>query len=92
MNADEIVRALRQAQENYKHDIVSTGRIRIDEMARDCADCIESLQAQLSEISEQLAASQRKVRDARNELCLKCGKYHTAHLGACDGCRWKKGG
>ena len=25
----------------------------------------------------------------RNELCLKCGKYHEAHNGACDGCRWK---
>jgi len=24
-----------------------------------------------------------------NELCLKCGSYREAHLGACDGCRWK---
>jgi hypothetical protein len=23
--------------------------------------------------------------------CLLCGKYHAAHLGSCDGCRWKKG-
>lgn len=29
--------------------------------------------------------------DIRNELCLKCGKYKTAHLGSCDGCKWKKG-
>jgi hypothetical protein len=29
--------------------------------------------------------------DLRNELCLKCGLYKTAHLGSCDGCRWKKG-
>ena len=28
--------------------------------------------------------------DLRNELCLKCGRYKTAHLGSCDGCRWKK--
>ena len=26
----------------------------------------------------------------RNELCLRCGDYKTAHLGTCDGCRWKK--
>lgn len=26
---------------------------------------------------------------ARCELCLKCGKYKTAHEGTCDGCRWK---
>lgn len=25
----------------------------------------------------------------RNELCLKCGRYKEAHLGACDTCRWK---
>lgn len=30
------------------------------------------------------------INDLRNELCLKCGKYKDAHLGACDGCRWKK--
>ena len=31
------------------------------------------------------------LADCRNELCLKCGKYKTAHEGSCDGCRWKKG-
>lgn len=29
------------------------------------------------------------ISNLRNELCLKCGKYHEAHKGACDGCRWK---
>lgn len=29
------------------------------------------------------------VRDIRNELCLYCGKYKTAHLGSCGGCRFK---
>jgi len=28
------------------------------------------------------------IADLRNELCLKCGKYKTAHEGSCDGCRW----
>lgn len=31
------------------------------------------------------------IKDLRNELCLKCGKYKEAHNGACDGCRWKRG-
>ena len=31
-----------------------------------------------------------ELRMCRNELCLKCGKYHNAHKGACDGCRWKE--
>lgn len=29
------------------------------------------------------------IADLRNELCLKCGRYKTAHEGSCDGCRWK---
>ena len=34
-------------------------------------------------------ALQRKLRDCRNELCLRCGDYKQRHLGACDGCRWR---
>lgn len=44
----------------------------------------------IEQLEAQLAASKRKERDARNELCLKCGRYHEAHNGACDGCRWKE--
>jgi uncharacterized paraquat-inducible protein A len=40
-------------------------------------------------LMEQLTASQRREKAARNELCQKCGRYHEAHKGACDGCRWK---
>lgn len=29
------------------------------------------------------------IRDLRNEFCLQCGKYREAHLGRCDGCRWR---
>jgi hypothetical protein len=41
-------------------------------------------------LREQLTASQRREKEARNELCLKCGLYRDAHNGACDGCRWKE--
>lgn len=34
-------------------------------------------------------ALQRKLKDCRNELCLRCGQYKTAHLGSCDECRWR---
>ena len=30
------------------------------------------------------------VRDMRNELCLRCGKYKEAYIGVCDGCRFKR--
>ena len=42
------------------------------------------------ELREQLKISKRNTRDARNELCLKCGRYREAHNGACDWCRWKE--
>jgi len=28
------------------------------------------------------------LKDAINELCLKCGKYDGEYFGACDGCKW----
>ena len=83
MNADEVVRALRCVQENHRNDRLLTFQTDVSAMARDAADMIESLQAEL-------AAAQRRAQEARNELCLKCGRYHEAHNGACDGCRWKE--
>ena len=35
---------------------------------------------------------QRELKDCRNELCLRCGNYRESHNGACDGCRYRKGG
>ena len=37
-------------------------------------------------------ALKSKYKDCRNELCLQCGSYKQAHLGACDGCRWRGNG
>lgn len=31
------------------------------------------------------------IKDLRNELCIACGNFKQAHLGACDGCRWRHG-
>ena len=46
----------------------------------------------LRDAESNLAASQRRAQDARNELCLKCGEYKEAHNGACNGCRWGERG
>jgi hypothetical protein len=35
-------------------------------------------------------ALQKKLKDCRNELCLRCGDYKQRHLGSCDDCRWRK--
>lgn len=79
MNEIEIMQTLREHATEYDRRGYSgeaTERYEI-------IDLIESLQAQL-------AASQRRAQDARNELCLKCGRYRESHNGACNGCRWKE--
>jgi hypothetical protein len=48
MNADEIVRALRCVQEKHKNDHLLTFQTNVSAMARDAADMIESLQAELN--------------------------------------------
>jgi hypothetical protein len=48
MNADEIVRALRCVQEKHKNDRLLTFQTDVSAMARDAADMIESLQAELN--------------------------------------------
>jgi len=79
MNADAIMRAFRERAKDSNRRGFSGEASELMEIS----DLIESLQAQL-------AASQRRAQDARNELCLKCGRYRESHNGACDGCRWKE--
>lgn len=77
MNPDEIINRLRECAKHCDgvHSCWN------DTTLIAAAELIESLQTQL-------AKSQRRARDARNALCQMCGKYHEAHNGACDGCRW----
>jgi hypothetical protein len=30
----------------------------------------------------------KELKNCRNELCLKCGRYRGCYLGACDDCRY----
>ena len=38
----------------------------------------------------EIANLKAQLRDCINELCCYCPKVQREHLGACDGCRWKK--
>lgn len=51
---------------------------------------IATLRADLEANQARLAEIQRSARNARNELCQRCGKYRESHNGACDGCKWKE--
>ena len=99
---EKLVKALRQCRENGNCDTCeyNTGDNAdcIDTMMAEAADELERLQdgydnaiADARYRVEQVRELQAENADLRNELCLKCGKYHAAHLGSCDGCRWKKG-
>ena len=48
-------------------------------------DLVDSLKARVEGLKTDL-------KDCRNELCLRCGQYKTAHLGSCNGCRWRDNG
>ena len=30
-----------------------------------------------------------ELKDCKNELCQWCGKYRSAHIGACNECKWR---
>ena len=40
-------------------------------------------------LANRLMEEHSLLRECRNELCVKCGKYASAFRGACDGCKWK---
>ena len=46
--------------------------------------------AEIKQLQARLEAAISGQETLQNELCLKCGRYHEAHKGACDGCRWKE--
>lgn len=54
-------------------------------------EVIDGLLNDLQEALDTIDQKSKELKDLRNELCNKCGKYKTAHLGSCDGCRWKDG-
>lgn len=68
------------------------------------ADLIENQQRHIEALLQANAALRDTVlrRDAQieklaadrkalfNELCQYCGEYKHAHVGACDGCKWRE--
>ena len=84
MSIEEIVKALR---------CCANGCCEVCPLL-EATDCTNYLIQQANVIIEQLKSRAEKaeaeLKNARNELCYKCGKYREAHNGACDGCKWKE--
>ena len=53
-------------------------------------DLVQDLKTSLTELRAEHERTVQDLQVCRNELCLRCGSYRTAHLGSCDGCRWRK--
>lgn len=64
-------------------------RVKYAELQRYNVDCTKACDRQMVEILE-LRGQSAQLSNARNELCQRCGRYHEAHKGACDGCRWRE--
>lgn len=63
----------------------------------DLRDELETAYNSISQLdasnSSLMAANEKLAADRKaliNELCQYCGKYKQAHVGACDGCRWRE--
>ncbi len=67
----------------------------------ECAECtwdyIDKIRMALASGCKERDESRKELHEAkselaamRNDLCLECGNYRGAHIGACDGCRWKE--
>ena len=82
MEIERLIRNLRFQSEKHKNDVLLTGQLDISAMTLDAAAALTAQQQEIAELKAENA-------NLRNELCLKCGRYHEAHNGACDGCRLK---
>lgn len=58
------------------HNNVCSDEGHLDEALTFCAD------------KEERGEILKELWHCRNELCLRCGKYHEAYKGACDDCRF----
>lgn len=82
------VEAIIRERDAYKGELAAE-RAKYAELQRYNVDCTKACDRQMVEILE-LREQNAQFSDVRNELCLKCGRYHEAHREACDGCRWKE--
>ena len=61
------------------------------ELMRDLeSKIVASVVWELANADPEEDTAKRDFRECVNELCLKCGRYHEEHNGACDSCKWLK--
>ena len=81
---------LKKAYDAMARDLqFRTGQVR-ELQEKNHASDRAALVAEIEKLRKQLEQTQAERNVMRNELCCKCGNYRGAHIGACDGCRWKE--
>ena len=60
------------------------------EAVYEAVDVIDGLLNDLQEALDTIEKKDKELKDCRNELCLKCGRYATKCFNLCNGCRWKE--
>jgi len=75
MKIDKLVRNLRHVEQGYAEKHYSVGEVRVCDMAKDCADALESLSADLAPF--QAAAAEYGI-DAQTMLTLARSQIATA--------------
>lgn len=79
MSIEEIIKELIELAELYDtRDKEGDGNI-----------CMKAIEA-IRQLKSRAEKAEKDLKAARNELCYKCGRYHEAHNGVCDGCKWKE--
>ena len=84
LSVEETLRNLKQVEEKNKIRFTPTGEVNISEMARDCIDTIEALQAE----NEQLQAQVARMREA----CILGYSYLSLILHRADIKNWNEVG
>ena len=81
---------LKKAYDAMARDLkFRTGQVRELQEENHASDRA-ALSAEIEKLRKQLEQTKSELAAMRNELCLECGNYRGAHIGACDGCRWKE--
>ena len=65
---DSLLTALRSVEERYQDVRVVTGKLRISDMAKDCANAIEKLQAENAQLRAELALVKAEREAAVEEI------------------------
>lgn len=93
-NDEDVYNAVSLLDEYEDTDFDPSGiadiKAEVERLTSDLNATVKCHESWLKSASDRLNKVNAENDTLRNELCLKCGRYKTAHEGSCEGCRWKR--